>query len=129
MTGSRGMFNKGSILPDILELEADIIEKENEVQKQADSLIEDAHQFAEHLIEETQKELVSVEEAERKKLLETIDNDLEKVRTAEEEKYRYLEEVIANNRLKVVDSILSRFVPHWHSDLLDLFVEKKTVKG
>ena len=123
MTGSRGLFNKGSILPDILELEAEIIEQENAIRKQADDLIEEAHQFAERLLEETRKELVSVEEAERKKLLETIDSDLEEIWTKEEKKYRKLVDTIIHNRLKVVDYLMGRLVPHWHSGLLDSFVE------
>jgi len=123
MTGSLGMFNKGSILPDILELEAEIIEQENEIRKKAEDMIQEAHLFAERLIEETRKELVSEEKTEREKLLESIDDDLEELRTVEEEKIRELERIIECNHLKVVDSILGRFVPHWHSGLLDSFVE------
>ena len=119
MPRSINIFTKGSILPPILEMEAELIEQENEAHKLAEEMIEKAKLTGEKLIEDAMKELPVIEEEERKKLLEAVDASIEELKVIEERKLRELELNIERNRKRVLDFLMKKIIPQWDSRYLD----------
>jgi len=113
MAKAYGLFNKGSIIPSILELETELIESESEERERAEELVRNARLSGEKLLEETRKELAGIEEEERKRILESLDARLEELKRDEERILRGLEDTIERNRRRVLDHILKRVIPDW----------------
>ena len=119
MASNISIFNKGSILPSIIEMEAELLERENEVQKLAEEKIHKAKLYGEKLLEDTIKELPLIEEEEGKKLSEIIDARTEKLMNIEEQKLQNLEQSIKNNREHALNFILKNVIPQWDGHLSD----------
>ena len=117
MASNISIFNKGSILPSIIEVETELLERENEVQKLAEEKIHNAKLTGEKLLEDTFKELPLIEEEERKKLSENIDARTEKLMNFEKQKYKKLEQSIKNNREQALDFILKKVIPQGNGHL------------
>ena len=113
MPKSSRTFNEGSIIPSILTMEAEFIERENEEQKLAGEKMQTAKFSCDKLIEDTVKELPAIEEKERKKLLDEVDASADELRKKEERELRGLERNIEHNRRKVLDLILNKVIPDW----------------
>jgi len=113
MAKVHGLFNKGSIIPSILELETELMESEREEKERAEELVRNARLSGEKLLEETRRELAGIEEEERKRILESLDARLEELERDEERILRGLEDTIERNRRRVLDYILGRVIPHW----------------
>ena len=113
MASKVSIFNKGSILPSIIEMEAELLERENKVKKVAEEEIHRAKLSGEKLLENTIKELPLIEKEERKKFSENIDAGTEKLIHIEEQKLHNLEQSIKNNREYALNFILKNVIPHW----------------
>jgi len=113
MASNISIFNKGSILPSIIEVEKELLERESEVQKLAEERIYKAKLSGEKLLEDTIKELPSIEEEERKKLSENIDSRTEKLMNVEEQKFKKLEQSIKNKKEQALNFILKKVIPQW----------------
>ena len=111
MVKEKSIFNKGSILPYIIELEAEFIEQENEALKLADEEVRQAQLSGEKCIEDTRKEIPVIEEEERRKILDAYDSETEKLMNREEQEYHELEQCIIHNRNNALNFILNKVIP------------------
>ena len=108
-----GVFNKKSILHSILELEAELIEQENEALKLAEEKVHMATLSAEKLVKDTIKELPRIEEEERKRLLEEVNAKTVNLKNTDEKEFREFKKGIERNRKRALDLILKRLIPKW----------------
>ncbi len=106
------MFNKGSLLPSIIDLEEELKEKESEAVKLADDQIQKAKISAEKLIDDITKEVQVLENEGRKKLLEEADSTVIELKNTHEQKLHELEQSIERNRKQALDFILKSIIPH-----------------
>ena len=106
-------MGRDSLLPSILELESELLEREKSVLKSAEEILHEAKLAGDLLIENTLKELPDIEEKERKKLIESLDTKTEELRLKEEQKLHEIKNRIENNRKIVLDFILNKIVPCW----------------
>ena len=111
MARSYRIFNKGSLLPSIIELEAGLIESEDEESKRAEETVREARLSGDRLIKEVEVEIIEIERDERKKLLEEVDATVEKLEEDEERRLHELERLIEKNRKRVLDHILMKVIP------------------
>ena len=111
MPKSIGVFNKGSILPSIVEIEEKLLEQESEAKKLADEEIHKAELSAEKIIEETIKGLPLLVKKERKKLIEEVDEKAGELKRIEEKEVHELEQIIERNSKKALDFILKKIIP------------------
>lgn len=119
MARSISIFNKGSIVPSIIELETELIERETEASRLAEEKIHKAKITSAKLIDETTKELLSIEENERKTLLEEVDARVEELKIKEERDLLVLEQSIQQNRKRALDFILHMVIPQWDGQYPD----------
>ena len=119
MARNTSILNKGSILPSIVELEAELTERENEAMKIAEERIHKAKLTGEKLVEDTLKELPQIEEGERKKLLEGVDARVEELKSIEERESRELEQIIERNKKGALDFVLKKVLPRWDEQFPD----------
>ncbi|MFC1539267.1 hypothetical protein ACFL6H_07580 [Candidatus Latescibacterota bacterium] len=113
MQSDISVFNKGSIMPSIIELETGLQESENETRKIAEEKILQANLTGKKLIDDTQKELSLIEDNERKKLSEEVDDRTEKLKDDEDLKLQELKRTIEKKRKKALHFILKTVIPGW----------------
>ena len=113
MPSDISVFNRGSIMPSIIEMETGLLESEKEARKIAEEKIIQAKLAGKKLIDDTQKELSRIEEHERKKLSEEVDSRTEELKDNEDSKLQELKRTINNNRPKALHFILKNVVPEW----------------
>lgn len=119
MSSDFSVFNKGSIMPSIIELEASLLENENETQKLAEEKIRQAELAGKKLLDETIKELPLIEIEERKKLSDEVDVNAEKLKEVENRKIQKLERNIEKKRKNALEYILKNVIPEWDGSLPD----------
>ncbi len=102
---------KGSILPLILDLESELIERETQLKKSIRADIEAAKQDAAQRISKAESELAGIETEERKKLQAEINASVEERSSEEDRKYENLHKAIERNRERAVDYLLKRILP------------------
>jgi len=119
MVKSINIFNKGSILPSILKIEAELIEQENKIKKRADEKLRQAELSSAKLVEDTQKELPIVEEEERGKLLQSLNSEIENLTSKDEQEFQKLERCIEKNRKKSLEFILKNIIPQWNNKYIE----------
>ena len=117
MPRSTTLFNKGSILPEILEIETELVRELNDVKKSADTMVQSARQSGEDLTAATKKELPVFEEEERKRLLEQIRAETVGLSDVEEQDLRDIERDITRNRDRVLKYLLNEIIPGWDDRL------------
>jgi len=115
MVKSINIFNKGSILPSILKMEAELIEQENEIKKRADETIRQVELSSMKLVEDTRKALPNIEEEERQKLMESLNSEIQNLTSNDEQEFQKLEQCIEKNRKEALLYILKRVVPQWNN--------------
>ena len=113
MPSKTSTFNKGSILPSIIEMEEELIKQENETQKLSEEKILEAKVSGEKLIKDTLKKIPQIEEAEKKKIFDTVDEKTEELERVNELELSELEKNIKHNRTKALDFILNKIIPQW----------------
>ncbi|MBN1294068.1 MAG: hypothetical protein JXB48_19685 [Candidatus Latescibacteria bacterium] len=113
MAKRSGIFNKGSILPVILETEAELIERENEALKNAEETMRQAQISAKKLIDKTLKELPVIEEEGRARLLDIVDSQTEELIKNEEKILNKLKKNIEKNCRNALEHILNKVIPQW----------------
>ena len=119
MLRSTTIYNIGSIIPSILEVEEKLIEQENEAQQLAEEKINTAKLSGETLVENTLKELPGIKGEERKKILDEVNIRTEELNDKEERELRELEKSIASNRKAALDFIMKRLIPQWNGSYPD----------
>ncbi len=97
----------------VVELEAGLIEKENEAKAVAEEKIRAAKSVGKKLREDTLKKLADIEMEERDKLVNEVDARTEKLKGNEDRSIRELEQTIADKRSKALGYILKNVVPGW----------------
>ena len=97
----------------VIELEAGLIEKENEAKEVAEEKIRAATAAGKKLREDTLKKLPNIEAGERNKLTNEVDARTEQLRDDEDRSIRALERTIADNRSQALAYILNHVVPGW----------------
>ena len=113
MLGRISIFNKGSILPSIIEMEEELIKQELETKKLSDEKVLEAKVSGEKIIKDTHKKIPGIEEAEKKKILETVDEKAQELENASNLELSELEKNIKHNRTKTLDFILNKIIPQW----------------
>jgi len=113
MPSKTSIFNKGSILPSIMEIEKELIKQENEAKKLSEEKILAAKTLGDKLIEETLKKIPRIEEEEIKKIFDTVDEKTEELERVNELELSELEKNIKHNRTKALDFILNKIIPQW----------------
>ena len=119
MLRSTTIYNVGSVIPSILEVEEKLIEQENEALQLAEEKIHKAKLSGETLVEDTLKELPGIEEEERKKILDEVNIRTEELNEKEERELRELEKSIASDRKAALDFIMKRLIPQWNGSYPD----------
>ena len=119
MLRSTTIYNVGSVIPSILEVEEKLIEQENEAQQLAEEKTHTAKLSGETMVEDTLKELPGIEEEERKKILDEVNIRTEELNDKEERELRELEKSIAGNRKAALDFIMKRLIPQWNGSYPD----------
>ncbi|MFC1651127.1 hypothetical protein ACFL2X_06110 [Candidatus Latescibacterota bacterium] len=119
MSSDISVFSKGSIMPSIIELEAGLLENENETLKLAEEEIRRAKLSGKKLLDETVEELSLIEVEERKKLSDDVDAKTEKLKDDEDSKLQKLERNIQKNRKGALEYILKNVIPEWDDHLPD----------
>jgi hypothetical protein len=112
-----GVFNKGSIMQSIIELEAGLLEKENEAQDTAGEIIREATLSGKKLHDDTMKELSLIEVEERKKLADEVDAKTEKLKGDEDRSIKDLERTIDANGTRALEFILKNVIPGWDGSI------------
>ncbi|MFC1692068.1 hypothetical protein ACFL1R_01020 [Candidatus Latescibacterota bacterium] len=107
------IFNKGSLLPSIIDLEEELKEMENKSVKLAEDRIQKAKISAEKLIDDLTKEVQVLENEGRIKLLEEVDSTVIELKNTHEQKLHELEQSIERNRKQALDFILKSIIPRW----------------
>lgn len=111
MLKSTETVRKGSILPLILELEAELIERERTLKQEVREEVDNAKQAAAQRIDKAENELPGIEAAERQKLLAEINASVEERSSEEDRKYENLKKAVDLNRQQVIEYILKRILP------------------
>ena len=117
MSSNISVFNKGSIMQSIIELEASLQENENEAQKTAGEKIRAATLSGKKLHDDTLNELSLIEVEERKKLADDVDAKTEKLKGDEDRSIKELERTIAVNRVRALEYILNNVIPGWDGNI------------
>jgi hypothetical protein len=107
------LFRKGSLIPSVLDVEADLIELEREAREEVDRILARSRQAAEQLLLKTRKELPHIEEAERQELIVSLTTSAEDLLLDRERELTELRERIATKRKQALDRILARIIPGW----------------
>ena len=119
MSSDISVFNKGSIMPSIIEMETGLQKSENEYKKLAEEKIRQARLAGEKILEDTIKELSLIEADERKRLSDEVDVRTEKLKDDEERKLNKLEKDIEKNKKNAISYILKNVIPEWDGHLPD----------
>ena len=119
MSSDISVFNKGSIIPSIIEMETSLQKSENESQKLAEEKIRQAKLSGKKILDETIKELSLIEVEERKKLSDDVDAGTEKLKDDEDLKLQKLERNIEKKRKNALKYILENVIPEWDGNLPD----------
>ena len=105
------VFNKGSIIPSILEIEEQLMKSADETREEAEKIVARANAAAEEIAEKTRREIRGIEEKERKKLLDQMDAEIDDLSRLEENRLGELLEMIGRNRSRALDFIMKRVLP------------------
>ena len=105
------IVRKSSILHSVLEMEEELIKRENEALKHAEEIITEAKKAGDTIVEETTKELPILENDKKKKLLESVDATIKELKLTEEQDKIRLKEMITRNRNKAIDFIVGKVIP------------------
>ena len=106
------IYNKGSILPSIIEAESELTGLENDAQKRADEMVQEAKLSGEKLVEDAMKELPEIEKEERKKILDETTSKNNEYKSIEEHEIKNLESNIEYNRKRALDFIIEKILPN-----------------
>jgi hypothetical protein len=107
------IFRKGSLIPPVLDLEADLIEQEQEARAYAERIVFEARRDAEQLIAETKKRLPRIEASERDKLADSLLSSTGFMHETHDSEIRELEAGIARNHRRALDYLLHKLIPDW----------------
>ena len=111
MLGRKKTYSRGSLLPSIVELEKELVAREEEAKKIGHDRIHEAKLAAENLLADTRKELPRIEEDVRRKLIEEELTEAEDIQKAEKKALKELAESVKRNRKKALEFILKRVIP------------------
>ena len=106
-------YRKGSLIPSILSVESDLIERERNVREDSERIVDEARQDAYKLIRKTKKELPRVEEKERQELIAALTTSAENLLLDRERELLELRERIARNRKQALNHIIAHIIPGW----------------
>jgi len=109
------IFRKGSLIPPVLDLEADLIEQEQEARAYAERIVSEARRDAEQRIVDTRKQLPHIEASEREKLAASLSSSTESMYESHDSEIRELETGIERNHRRALDFIIHRLIPDWDS--------------
>lgn len=104
-------YNKGSILPRVLDIESELEKLEVETMAKAESTINDARKTAVRIVEEAKSNVKHMEVEERDRLLNAVDQRIGEIERAGETEVHNLREHIAGRRGQVLASLLDRVLP------------------
>ncbi len=104
-------YNKGSIVPRVLDLESELEKLETETRTKAESIINDARKTAVRIIEEAKSNVKHIEVDERDRLLNAVDERIGEIERAGENELHDLREHLAGRRGHVLATLLDRVVP------------------
>ena len=105
------IFNRGSVLPSILDLESELAELERQSQMESDKLVSDAHESALKIIEDTKEEIRKIERDERAKLFEIVDDRVESLIRDEERDIAELSRRIEKHKSGSIKALLDIIIP------------------
>ncbi len=111
MAASARIFNRGSILPSILELESQIRAQNESAREKADEIVEKAEREAERIIDEARSSIRDIEKEERSLLEKQMENNLEEIETSGDRQLADLKSAIERNGDAAVDFIVGNILP------------------
>lgn len=101
----------GTVLPSIIDLEAELLEREQTARSEASHVIDEAKAAAERLLAETRRELPRLEREARERLMLEIDSETDVGTDGEDTRLGRLEDLIKHNHDRAVEAMVARILP------------------
>lgn len=101
----------GTVMPSIIDLEAELMEREQAARTEAGHAIDEARMASERLLAETRRELPRLEREARERLMREIDGETDGVTDVEDALLVRLEDLIKRNHDRAVEVMVARILP------------------